>query len=206
MFGDDLQALRGGTLSFDAFAQRHANRFRRWAAHFYGRWPTTSLDLEDLVQEGLIEAWRAVDEWRPDGAPLERFVEFRVGRKLRVELERVLGWPKKSRGQVAVRPLSMSLEPVSMAVGALLVDTTLSAPDQIQLAQAVESLKDPMSRDVVAGVGMGMSLRVVASRIYADPDRREAYGLESEDHTLLRVHAAGRRAVRDFVHPGGQPG
>lgn len=205
-FAADLQALREGGLGFDTFAARHGGRFRRWAAHFYARWPQTSLDLDDLVQEGLIEAWRAVDAWDPEKAKLERFVEYRVGRKLRVELERVLGWPKKSRGQKPVRPVSLSLEAVERAVSRKLVDATLPPPERLELSEALEALDDPLTREVMAGVGLGLSIRAVAARIYADPARRLEYQLDSDDHALLRAHAAARKAIRKFVHPGGHAG
>ncbi len=205
-FAVDLQALRDGGLDFDTFATQHAGRFRRWAAHFFARWPQTALDLDDLVQEGLIEAWRAVDAWEPGRASLERFVEYRVGRKLRVELERVLGWPKKSRGQKPVRPLSMSVDGINRKVTRTMVDESLPAPERLELEDTLAALDDPLTREVVAGVGLGLSIRAIAARIYADPKRRLAYRLDSDDHALLRAHAAARKAIRQFVHPGGHPG
>lgn len=208
-FAKDLVALRAGSLTFNRFEATHTARFSRWAAHFYNRWPQSALDMDDLVQEGLLEAWRAVDEWDPSKpVKLERFVEYRVGRKLRVELERVLGWPKKSRGQKAVRPESLTKVEVARTVARRLVDTSVTPPDRIELAEVASVLDDPMARDVVAAVGLGMSIRTAAARIYDDPDRREAYGLKDSNHALLRAHAAARKAGRQIesVHPGGLRG
>ncbi len=183
----DLLELRAGVLTFDAFAARHASRFRRWAGYYIDRFRPPSLDPEDLVQEALLEAWRSVDTWDPArGVELSRFVEYRVGRKLRVECERVLGWPDKRRGNKAVRPLSLSLVRLEESA------TTPGALARVELEEALLRVPEGLRREVVAGVSLGMGLHVVAAHLYDDPEKRTRYGFTSREDAVRKV----RREVR----------
>lgn len=201
-FAQDLGALREGRLTFARFAARHGDRFRRWAAYFYERWPQRTLDVEDLVQEALLEAWRAVDTWDPDGAAIDRYVEYQVGRKLRVELERVLGWPKKagarrpgSPEQKPVRPLSMALPGVERAVEALGEEATSGPFERLVVREAAESAPDDLTRDVIAGIGSGLSARALAAYLWEDAGRRIRYRLDSREHAVRVVRRAVRQAT-----------
>lgn len=186
-YESDLLELRAGALTFDAFAARHASRFRRWAGYYIDRFRPPALDPEDLVQEALLEAWRSVDTWDPArGVELARFVEYRVGRKLRVECERVLGWPDKRRGNKAVRPLSLSL--VRLEESAL----TPGALARVELEEALLRVPAGLRREVVTGVSLGMGLHVVAAHLYDDPEKRTRYGFTSREDAVRRV----RREVR----------
>lgn len=190
-FAADLEALRSEGLPFGRFAMLHAERFRRWARHYWARWPQRFLDVEDLTQEALLEAWRAVDEFDPErGTALDRFVEYRVGRKLRVELERVLGWPKKSRGTTAPKFYSILESDEPSAPPAVL--------DRLHLEQVAASFDDDLSREVVAGVGLGLPLRAIAARIWDDPDKRIRYRLDDSDHAVRRVRSVVRRAATEL--------
>lgn len=191
-FSNDLAALRAGTLDFDAFARAHEARFRRWASYYFERWPQRILCLDDLVQEARIEAWRAVDSWDPTrGVALERYVEYQVGRKLRLELERVLGWPKKSRGTKAVRPTSLNATVPGDGRRDTLQDRlesgALSPEDLAMVESLVARMADPFERDVLRGVARGMSSAVLATYLYEDPERRLAYRLDSVEQTARRV-------------------
>lgn len=197
-FAADLLALREGTLDFDRFGATHRERFRRWAAYFFERWPQRALDLEDLVQEALIEAWRSVDAYDPArGVTIDRFVEYRVGSRLRTELQRVLGWPKKSRGTKPVRPVSTS----APSVGRLVDAESALGPSAFELEvlrQVTARIADPLTREVAIGVGLGMPVRVLASYLYDDPERRILYRFDSIEHATRRVRTAARAAAR---HP-----
>lgn len=203
-YSSDLSDLRNGDLTFDNFAKSHKVTFGKWASYFLARWPQSSIDHEDLVQEAMIEAWRAVDAWDPERvplAPLESFVRFRVGRKLRIELERVLGWPKKTRGHEAIRPVSRDDSNLAKWIDGNTwnVDRSISQPDRIELVETIgETLKDQpqLLREVTMGVGMGLSFRGVASKLFADQKSREAYEFESSEHALILAKRAGRQAVQ----------
>lgn len=200
-FAHDLEALRGGSVSFDAFARKHEARFRRWAAYYFERWPQRALCIDDLVQEARLEAWRAVDAWDPTrGVALERFVEYQVGKRLRLELERVLGWPKKSRGTKAVRPISIQtpINPHAGEVGGSTIEDRLASgnlgPDDIALVMSIaKKLPDALDRDVLMGVARGMNPAVLATYIYDDPERRRAYRLDSVEQTARRIPHVVRR-------------
>ncbi len=186
-YSDDLLDLRRGELTFDVFTVAHARRFRRWAGYYFDRFRPPSLDVEDLSQEALLEAWRSVDTWDPTrGTELGRFVEYRVGRKLRVECERVLGWPDKRRGKRAVRPISLSLSRLEEPA------TASRALARVELEEALRRVPHGLRRVAVAGVALGMGLDVVASHLYADREKRAAYGFESRGDAVRKV----RREVR----------
>ena len=186
-YENDLLELRAGALTFDTFAARHASRFRRWAGYYIDRFRPPALDREDLVQEALLEAWRSVDTWDSTrGVELSRFVEYRVGRKLRVECERVLGWPDRRRGKRAVRPLSLSLVRLDELA------SSSSPLVRLELEESLRGVQGGLRRDVVAGVGLGMGLHVVAAHLYDDPEKRARYGFESREDAVRRV----RREVR----------
>lgn len=209
-FRAELLALRAGELDFNTFAEANADRFRKWASHYFHRWPQTVLDVEDLAQEGLLAAWRAVDEWDPEKADVVRFVEYQVGRKIRVELERVLGWPNKSRGKKAVRPLSIDAAVDRAAAGddsdpVLGVlrrqDGRLTAEQREIVRDAAAAAPDALTRDVIAGIGVGMNAHAIARHIFDDDARRARYGLASYPDALKAVKRAMRREARR-LEPG----
>lgn len=189
-----LAALRSGDLDFDQFARTHRDRFERWGGYFHARWPQNQLSVEDLAQEAMIECWRAVDIWDPTRSSLVAFVNFRVGRKLRVELERVLGWPKKSAhwdSWLSAQWIDADESPDLVVAGddperrSMVRDAARAIPPEV-----------PMMEDVVRGVGAGMPLPVVAQRLWDDLNRRCMYGLESQDQTLRAVTTMARSAPR----------
>ncbi len=196
-YSDDLLELRLGWITFDRFTALHAGRFRRWAGYYFDRFRPHGLDVEDLVQEALLEAWRSVDTWDPTRGSefgkfieLERFVEFRVGRKLRVECERVLGWPDKRRGKRAVRPLSLSLTRLEE------LPVASRAVARVELEEALQRVPDGLRRDAVAGVALGMGLHVVAAHLYDDPEKRDLYGFESPEDAVRQVRREVRRQAK----------
>jgi RNA polymerase sigma factor (sigma-70 family) len=187
-FSADLQGLRDGTLRFDAFARRHGPVMRRWALWFFARWPQRYLDPDDLVQEALIAAWRAVDSYDPDrGKTLLEYVQWQVGDRIRTELQRVLGWPKKSRGTHPVRPVDITEDHLLALVQA-------PRAEEIGILRQVAGSLDGIERDVVVGVGLGMSIPTVAARLYEDPEAREAYGLRTRRVAGMLARSAALRA------------
>lgn len=205
----DLLELRAGALTFDQFAVAHAARFRRWAGYFIDRWRPPTLEREDLVQEALVEAWRSVDTWdSARGVELPRFVEYRVGRKLRVECERALGWPDKRRGYKPIRPLSLftkvgshplnyspsSIRFLSQSSHAELEEafSRVQGAARLELEEALARVPGGLRRDAVAGVALGMPLHVVAAHLFADPGKRVEYGFASREEAVRMV----RREIR----------
>lgn len=59
-----LNKLREGRLSFDAFARETRGDWERLGNKMLGRWKVPgSVDIDDVVQEMLVEAWEAVSEF-----------------------------------------------------------------------------------------------------------------------------------------------
>ena len=207
-FRASLLALRAGELSFDRFVLRHSSAFRAMAAHFVERWNPDFLTHDDLTQEALLEGWRAVDSWDPEKtADIVRYVEYQVGRKLRVECERVLGWPRKATakraGQTAVRPRGFvdgELGEETAREGdyarTLPALKTTTTPEDVALGAEVVELFTGLQRDAVAGVIDGAPIRTIAQRVYADKKRRRAYGMQSLDHAIRMVRTAVRQAPK----------
>lgn len=163
----DLIRLRAGTMKFDAFARLHTRTVRSICDYYYRRFPQQSLDLSDLEQEALLEIWRSVDTWDPNrGIPISKYVGYRLGRRVRCEIERVQGWPKKSRGTKA--PIFVELEhipQVSYNVAKLVLDCFPAG----------------IEREIACGLVAGLSVDRVASTIWNE--RREEFGLSSEEST-----------------------
>lgn len=189
-FQCDLRDLRAGTLSFDAFASNHRERFQRWAGYFFERYRPNGLDLDDLVQEALLEAWRAVDIWNSSkGSSIDRFVEYRVGERIDREIRRVRGWPKKGRSNPAVQIDS----PFSIEIAD---NRSISPSKRLELERVASTLPSSIERDVAVGVGLGASLRVVAAHLYTDPDKRLEHEFDSKDHAIRKVRKAVRTATK----------
>lgn len=199
----DLEALRAGEMSFDRFATANRGRFRRWAGYFKERWPQRALDLEDLVQEGLLAAWRAVDRFDPTrGVTLERYVEYQVGRAIRNEIDRVLGWPDKRRGHAPVRPLSLDDDAAARRHVIELDSREVSPEAKLLIAEASDRLRDSgdeLAAEVAVGIGLGMSADAVAVHLYDDPSRRIRYRFDSRSDAAKKVCAAAERAAAQLT-------
>lgn len=193
-FEQDLLSLRAGTLGFDTFARTYRERFTRWAGYFFERWPQSQHDMTDLIQEGLIEAWRAVDRWDPSrGVKIDRFVEYRVGERMYAPLRKALGNPDKRRGFKVVRFVSMDYLPTRFH-GAQ--ETAQEARlDAEVLCHGLEGLE----RDVAAGVLLGANHKAVAAHLYNDPNRRREYRFDSQEHAVRVVrHTVKSMAAKRF--------
>ena len=192
-FQRDLESLREGKLSFHAFTNNHTTRFHKWARYFFERYNPSGIDIDDLVQEALLEAWRAVDSWDPTRSPIDKFVQYRVGERIDRELKRVKGWPKKGRPE---KPQTIYMNEIDYSV--LEDKVVLSPSDRIELEQVVCSLKTSLEQDVVAGVGLGAPLRVVAAYLYRDSKKREDYKFQDRDQAVRTVRSTIKRVTKDL--------
>lgn len=198
-FNAALHDLRNGTLRFDQFAIEYRENFERWAHYFYDRWPQHHLLVEDLIQEALFETWRAADIWdETRGSSLGAFVRFRVGRKLRVEIERVLGWPKKGAGWTGWGHVNWI--DVDESAHRIPGDSDPERRSMVREAASKMPLDVPMMEDVVRGIGVGMSTHTVARRIWDDPMRRIMYDLTSPEQTLKVVRSMVNTAPKILSH------
>lgn len=62
----DVEALRSGAIDFGGFAKKHRAYFDKMARYFHQRasWAHLIVDVDDLVQVGMLAAWRAVQKYR----------------------------------------------------------------------------------------------------------------------------------------------
>lgn len=182
----DLLRLKAGAISFDEFASNRREEYRRWAGYFFERWPQREHDVDDLVQEALVETWRAVDKWEADkGAPIDGYVKMMVGNRLRDVLSRA------AHSKCQVVPKYVDHEDCYLEVPAV-------GSARLEVERAAELLDSELQRDVVVGVGIGMPLREVAARIYDDPDRCERYGFGSPTRCNLITGWAAHKAANEI--------
>jgi DNA-directed RNA polymerase specialized sigma24 family protein len=73
-----LTAVRKGEIGFNTFALETRGDWERLSQVLVNRWVVPStVTLEDLVQEMLIEVWLQLPNWNPErGTPIEKFVVF----------------------------------------------------------------------------------------------------------------------------------
>lgn len=215
-FATDLDRLRAGDLDFDRFAARYRKVFEGWARHYMRQFPAQrALDVNDLVQEALVVAWRAVDTWDPERGPtLLAFVRYAIGRQLRVELERVLGWPKRAGARRPGSSASAPVVPISTHTvlqrsGASqhrhrpltiqdLIEGREPSPEDHAIVESLAATLPEWDADVLRGIARGMSSRVLATYLYDDPSRRAAYGLESPEQAARRIPHTVRRLARSI--------
>jgi hypothetical protein len=185
----DLLKLRSGEMDFQSFAKKYESKFYAWAKYYFDRYNPRSIDISDLVQEALLEAWRAVDLWDSErGVDIERFVNYRVGERIDREILRVKGWPKSNRSPVAVH-IDFS-DCIDIAVG-----TSISDSKRLELDEMVNTFKHPIERYVVAGIGLGASIKVVAAHLYSDSDKRAEFEFDSCEHAIRKVRTVVRKAI-----------
>ncbi len=72
----ELDGLRTGKMTFDQFVRSTAGDWTRLASYLRGRWQVPSaVDVDDVRQEMLLAAWRAVAAWDDTrGVSLRSFV------------------------------------------------------------------------------------------------------------------------------------
>lgn len=195
-----LEALRSGGTTFDRVARAvrpalelRADRFLRlW------RWSgQTSVDVEDLVQEMLVQLWRAVDAWDPTRADLVRFVDAQLGRACQRRLRHVAGYPDPRRSAPA-RQVSADAGAIVDAIDRARDENDPSAEEVLHARRRAKALVlglAGLDRHVVELVLEGRTLDEATRAIYADPDARIAYRMDSMGHARRMVGAAVRRAT-----------
>jgi len=211
-WASDLSALRAGSLSFDEFATLHGSRFKRWAWHFYERWPLRCLDPDDLAQEGMIEAWQAVDRFDPArGVSLVSFVEYRVGERMQREISRANGWPRKDRGNKI--PLMLGIDDVGIKDtnhrGETYIEVVEAGPDpeirpdvRIDRDRGISRLfsDDRLAAFSVLGASLGVDTRIIGLKLFEDENTRDEFGFVDRNHAAREVRKKIRKAGRKLDH------
>lgn len=200
-----LLDLRAGTITFDEATRELRPTLEARAGWFLRNWSwsgQSSIDVEDLFQEMLIELWRAVDNWDPTRADLVDFVDASTGRAAQQRLKKVAGYPdprrsrpmlqtylaERSGSESTVDPLTALLDSRSV-----LVEKQEERIDLRRRAAEVLATLSGIDRDVVEHVLEGGSFESAAEYIYADPNKRIAYRLDASKHARQEVGRVARR-------------
>lgn len=197
-----LEGLRAGDVSFEVVVKkvRPALEFR--ASYFIKRWGWSgqaAIDAEDLIQEMTIALWRAVDSWDPARAGVVPYVDMQLGRTCTRRLREVTGYPDPRRSAPATRayiePSGPLVEAAAREVGGrvYLIDEIAGAAER---ARELLGELAGVDRDVTALVLAGRTLDETTREIYADPEKRLAYRMDSIKDARRLVDAAARRATR----------
>jgi len=202
---DLLLRLRAGDVSFEHAARdlRHALEVR--ARRFSRTWSwsgqtSAQVDVDDLVQEMLLELWRAVDRWDPKRrdrtgklVTIVRYVDGQIGRAATKRLRHAAGYPDPRRKTQPARRVHVE-DIVDVGGAELAVQEDVAALRE--RAREVVARLDGIDRCVVELVVLGHTLAEAADQIYRDPDLRIAHRMDSEQDARRMVDEAAKRMTR----------
>jgi hypothetical protein len=200
-----LLAMRAGEIDFATFEAQVRPELEARAQYFLDKWTGAAyvVDVEDLVQEMLLAAWRSCDAWDPTrlsrkGKPVEitRFVEYQVGRAGEQLCRRACGNPRKGRALPMRRASGESDAMLERVLVAHRHDDMLLDAGR-RAGIAVETLSDPIDRTIIESVIAGGSFADIAAELYADLDRRLTLRLDSE--AAAKRFVVGRARVLEAV-------
>jgi hypothetical protein len=187
-YNEALEALSRREIEFEEFAKLTRTNYERWAGYYIRKRNPQILDVDDLVNVSLFTTWRAVDDWDSTKLPIVEFVQCRVKFAMLDEIDRAVQWSfKKKRAPIETVPLMPS------DVDLQSVAAEDNRHDVRQFAERVKL--DPLEMDVIAALTIGMNTRSLKARVYADEDRRNAYGFRNEYHALRQVMSATKRVL-----------
>jgi DNA-directed RNA polymerase specialized sigma24 family protein len=201
-FGDDLEAVQRGAMTFGAFAKRHkpliAAVVRPWRFRC-----GAMVGADDLAQELLLAVWKAICEWdEARGVPLPKFVRLAMWNKIRGYTTKLVRKHEKDIRYLSQQIIeekvivlrrsqhegddndfgSNTFEPVSAPHDVDQVDVTRIA------ARIVGRLPSKQAR-VVAGLLGGESADVMTQRVYGTKckvQRKAALRAISAAHALVQ--------------------
>ena len=106
----ELAKLHRGRSSFDEFARATRGDWRRLAGYLRRRWQVpAAVEVEDVEQELLIAAWRAVDAWNPArGVTLRSYVVWTAATDAKKFLHRQRAALRRDDGAASRHDLAMS--------------------------------------------------------------------------------------------------
>jgi hypothetical protein len=200
-----LLGLRAGQVPYEELAEAATPVLEARGRRVLRLWETTGhayyLSVADLVQEQLLQLWRAVDRWDPTRGPdLVRYVDAELGRGTRAVLRKACGYPDARRQSQPARRVAGSSPRDEEEAGNWLDDVPADREGPEELAarhEAAERVLGGMERgfdrDVVQLVVAGASLPEAGRTIYADPVRRIRYRLDSRELAERSAVSAGLR-------------
>jgi hypothetical protein len=189
-FGDKLEDLRDGSVSFEAFCKETAEVWTRMAGYFLRRWPgQAAVAEEDIRQEMLVAAWAAVDRWdEARGVALERYVMYQAGVAAQRCMRAALHCRKRGQAPVWSLPLPECRE-----------ETIEAAQVDVAIARRVLGRlrgRPGLEGRVALAILRGQTIRECADAAYRDRTMRLRYRFGSETEARVMMEAAARRLER----------
>lgn len=199
----ELIALKTGAITFDAFAVATRREWERLSGKLLSRWEAPeAVEREDLVQEMLIAAWRAVDQYdsaHPSDTAIERFVVFHA-------VDKAKKWLHTQRRAYRGSDKSVSRNHVPFeSVDAIQLDHAMSVPpDQERLIACLQVFGLRLaacttvrsSYALQALVRCGGSVPAAAAQLYGDPDVRRQCRFDSRANANQAVFREAKRVLR----------
>jgi DNA-directed RNA polymerase specialized sigma24 family protein len=200
-FSKDLLRLYDGSIQFEEFVKLNKKYVFTIVNNLYSMYKAKvrySLDVEDLLQEALLEVWRAVDLWIEEkGKALSSYVIARIKTRIDNCIKKSLGWPRKDRPPVAIRAFSYETasEDGYLPFNLYVTDKALSF-DVLNINKVLCKVPDGINKDVFIGVYNGLDSETISKMMYADDDRRRCYEFRSSGEALKGVKKSVKRINR----------
>jgi RNA polymerase sigma-70 factor (ECF subfamily) len=180
------RAKAGDADAIDRLVARHRQPLRRWARGRLPAWARQLADTDDLVQDALLQTFKRIGEFEPDGAgAFQAYLRQAVLNRMRDELRR--------HGRLP--PLS-SLDSAEVAE-TLAIDASESPLEQAigrenlqRYEQALERLRPEEREAVIARIEMGCTY----------PEIADALGKPSADAARKTTARALVRLAEEMRH------
>jgi RNA polymerase sigma-70 factor, ECF subfamily len=107
---------KGDRQALDELFARHLPRLQRWARGRLPQWARDLADTQDLVQETLLQTFKRIDVFEPEGeGALQAYLRQAVMNRIRDEIRRSARKPVQAELQGT--EVDSTLSPLEMAVG-----------------------------------------------------------------------------------------
>lgn len=195
-FAAALHGLRAGSVDFREIENRHRGVFVSIAQSQIHKYAVSHLTVDDLVQEGMLMAWRAtVEFWDPSRkVDLDRYVMWRVSHCVVREIKRAVGWPAKGRSK-PWKPVRMTPDDeIAHANNSAVCDV-----DRMEVSELLSARLDGLCCSVSVGVVLGMDCSAIAAYLYSDPACRLRYRFDSMANARHQVRRAANYAAANLA-------
>lgn len=200
-FGQAVRALHDGRCTFGEFCFSTSKRWRRYAMYIAKRWRLPDwVELEELEQELLLGAWRAVFDFNPHyGTSLERYVVWNAIDKAKKRAHAMRGAAMGGSPDRAVSRFELTFARWGEHAEELAEERLSVAPPQFdevvhneRVEQVLMHCMTERERLVVRMLGRTRSIEAAAARLYEDEQLRRACCYENE---LEAARGTARAAV-----------
>lgn len=199
-----IESVKAGGMSFEAFAIATRPEWKRLARHLLSHWSVPdAVEPEDIEQELMLGAWRALNNWRENGAELGVHVVWNA-------ITDAKKWIHSQRAALRRNDRSPSRHPVSLSKlssrygtedrSSVALEPTVEAyqGDRIEAAERLRDLVGALGQAdgvcLLAFVSTG-SVDGAIAELGANLRMRLALRIGSDDDARRMVRGAVSRAV-----------